>query len=992
MNDIKTIAKIESDIAHINKMIEWSHAFLKDESKRKTRAQLVETRRKLNRIKNALKVNPAASIFGESQVGKSYLVDCLLSDNKGALKVYDGNGTEYDFIHQINPEGEGKESTAIVTRFTTRDFADMDKNFPIEVSLLSAKDLLLVIIDSYFNELKQQSFCTVEELQEKIEELKSEYASAPTIANNALTEDDLYDIREYFEGGNNFNTGYNEAIAIVKSGFFEELGILIAKIPWTDWATVFSILWKDNPLFTEIFSRILKALHSLHFEQKVYIKIEAVLRAKGTILDVERIRELFGENADEKDFLVKKMDVKTRKGVVNVNKSEFCAITSELVFRVKKELEEQKPFLKQLDLLDFPGARSRNVYKIEDTSQDESLNLEDAVNKTDLVLRGKIAYLFNYYSSNYFISNLLFCHHDKQSEVKTLSELLSKWVYTTIGDTVEERTKFINDAKISPLFIVGTKFNMDMRRTSNDENAQSDIERNKSYNERWNRRFSSTLSSVIQNTNDTHWFNQWTNDTKYFNNIYLLRSFDFSDRDGIFKGYNKEIKEVDKNNNQIERIAKVINLNEKGEKIGEQEYGVGYEIFLKELKDSFVKYNFIEQHFRDPAKSWDEVASLGKDGSAWIISNLTRASQGTLFSRNESFKRQLVNHEEALKNIMQKYFHDDNSDILIQKAKEKAGKIEFQLDNLFSADRFFFSQFISQMLISESAVHDLLLETIYSMEMIEDTDTGAYFAIRDKAGIDPSIGKDENIERIRKAYNFQTTQDVLNYCESLSISIDELIKPKVTRNFASIISEVVVNNWFDSYLSVEHYTEFIQRGFLQESLEDLLANMKVLFKYELNIEEMISNTLRKYVLNPSSLDMMVEMLADISSEMINRFVNDMGYSYYSEDRWNNIVASNKKNQLGLELDMNLLNSEKSSDSKTIENVFKVLDNLDEVLNQTPLDPDKKKYIPNYNSFLRWTTLMKISFIAACKIPVYDRFANEELRKIINSYNETEVNV
>ena len=495
MDSSKTINKIDRNVLHINKMIEWSNVFLKDESKRKTRSQLVDSRRKLNRIKSALLVNPAASIFGESQVGKSYLVGSLLADDKGSLKVYDGDGIEYDFINEINPVGGGQESTAVVTRFTTRSLEGLDKAFPVEASLLSAKDLLLVIIDSYFNDLRQQDFCTTEELEDKIKDLKFDYASAQIIENNAITEDDLYEVKEYLENSNNFNAGYTEAEKIAKSGFFEELGLFINRIPWTDWVNVFSILWSENQMFTMIFERILKSLHSLHFERKVFIKIEATLRVTGTVLDVERIRELFGEEeTDSKEYLIKEMVVKTSKGVVTIGKSEFCAITSELVFRVKKELEKNKEFLQKLDLLDFPGARSRERY----TVSDDANFFAEFNMKAKLVLRSKVAYLFNLYASNYYISNMLFCHHDKQSEVKTLSDLLTKWVYTAIGKTTEERSLFMQDAKVAPLFIVGTKFNIDMEKTSNDDTAKDMQERMNLYNGRWNRRFSTVLSDVLE--------------------------------------------------------------------------------------------------------------------------------------------------------------------------------------------------------------------------------------------------------------------------------------------------------------------------------------------------------------------------------------------------------------------------------------------------------------------------------------------------------------
>ena len=58
-----------------------------------------------------------AGVFGPSQSGKSYLISALASDANGAL-LADFCGEQVDFLKKINPEG-GKESTGLVTRFTT---------------------------------------------------------------------------------------------------------------------------------------------------------------------------------------------------------------------------------------------------------------------------------------------------------------------------------------------------------------------------------------------------------------------------------------------------------------------------------------------------------------------------------------------------------------------------------------------------------------------------------------------------------------------------------------------------------------------------------------------------------------------------------------------------------------------------------------------------------------------------------------------------------
>ncbi len=973
MENNNIIARIDNDLNHINQMIDWASKFLKKE-KGATRSKLIDKRRQLNKIKNALGVNPAASIYGESQVGKSYLVDTVLSDTKGALKFIYG-GKEYDFITDFNPQG-GAESTSIVSRFTANSNVDNNSEFPILAKMLSVKDALLVIIDSFFNDLTRQKFCGVDEFIQKANEVETEYKESSPNIQTYLSEDDLYDIRDYMLYGTFFDSGYNEAEAIAKSGFFEKVGLYIDRIPVENWNSIFDLLWGKQDFITSIFKKLKETLKELNFEQEVLIRVNAVLRDEGTILDVTRIVELFDKTTDDKS---KMMQVKLADGAIKtVSKSSFCALTSELVFEVKEELKKEKAFLNNMDFLDFPGARGRLKIEV-----DEARNRQ-----SDMALRGKIAYLFNNYYTNYMISNLLFCHHLFPSNINSaLSKLLSNWVNIVVGKNKEEREAYLRDSKISPLFLVATKFNLDMVKTINDDVKEAS-NRRQSQDERWKNRFEKNLTDVIggreynKNQSDNavvtsnSWFVDWTTSQQNFKNTYLLRSFDFSDRGGIFKGYNK-----------LDGDQRVINLDEKGNKTGEQEYGLGYETFLSELKSSFVDNEFVQNHFENPSLYWDEAASIGKDGSGLIIRNLTISAENTAITRRNSFQRQLDTVENYLKKILEDEYHNDSSDTRIKDAKNTAGKIELQLDILFGKDRFFFSQFISKMLISESKIHDLLLNAMHDMKMVEETDTSVYFAVKDKANIDVNLDREENVKRMIKAYHLKGEEELVEHLKSsLGTTIDDILKPKLTRNFSTIITEVVVNEWKEKYLfNNSRYEEFIERGLRGDLLNSLMKNMENLFNEILHVDVLISNKIRKYVLNMEKIDAMAEMLADISSEMINKFVNEMGYSYYSEHKLESIVKANNENNLELDMDISSIEEKSVYENQTIEKIFDVLNNIDEVLQENPIDKEKIKYLPNYSSFERWTKLMKLSFIAACHIPTYDRLANEELGKIIESY-------
>ena len=85
--------------------LSWSDAHLTDRSRRPdyvaARRELISNRVKLSRIQFASGFNPAAAMFGQSQVGKSYMVDALLSDPKHPLAIFDKHGVKYEFIENV---------------------------------------------------------------------------------------------------------------------------------------------------------------------------------------------------------------------------------------------------------------------------------------------------------------------------------------------------------------------------------------------------------------------------------------------------------------------------------------------------------------------------------------------------------------------------------------------------------------------------------------------------------------------------------------------------------------------------------------------------------------------------------------------------------------------------------------------------------------------------------------------------------------------------
>lgn len=983
---------IQAQLDANRKGLDWARAYLRKNQLSDTRKVLIRNRIELKRVKRANGVNAAAAVFGESQVGKSYMVDCLLTSAKSVLNVYDAGGKATGFLEYINPIGGGKESTSLISRFTINKVWRNDekfREFPIRVELLTPIDVVMVIVDTFFNDVKTQDLPKKEAIEAEIENLVRVYGSGSK-CQDVITEDEIFELKDYFTQ-NFLERGEAFRAALIETGYFETLASLIQNIDVSKWDDVFSYLWNNQSELTKVFALLMDCYKSLDFSQTVYIKTDAVLRTPGTILHVDRIYELFGlkecknDNGEIRTIVIAsepKMDVMTEGGkkVIGVNKSEFCAIAMEVAFSItdgeqasRDGILEEKPFLKTLDILDFPGARSRKMFDANSISPNEAC---------EMMLRGKVAYLFNKYSQQYLISNLLFCHHGEMSNVSTLASLLKGWINTTVGKTPAEReTSMENTDGIPPLFLIGTKFNIDLKKTPDDskgdEKSKKDV---RDY--RWTKRFGNLFNLLGQNEVN-NWMTNWV-PGKRFRNVYLLRSYEYSCQDGIFKGYQ-------------ERDAKTgdwkLVYDEEGNLQGEQGITDEYKAFIPALKESFLKNDFVTRHFPDAEYSWKRVIGYeeeGKwkpqDGSQYVIENLTRSSRKMIEARNLQFDRVLKDTFDSLIKVLYDFYHDDNSDLELKKQLTQAGSINLSLDALFGKDKYFFSDFISSLIIDEEELHDLVLEVINSLDVIDETDLSMLFAIRAKAQINPKDSYEENVERLKKSYNSGSIEDLEAQLSPFHITIDDIINPPKVLNFSLIIAEAIEKAWIETHLSLDRYNDFVDRGLNQVLLQSLFDNMRALFCDKVKMHDLMAKRIHPYVSGAvGTLDSMADMLADICSEMINKFINTVGTAYYDDDTWNDIEQTVRHNSFELTVRRNEateIDFEADGVRNALPGVFDSFDNIDKILNQVPVDMERLSYFSNYDEYRKWVENMKISFLATAGIPKYDVDMNNALRTVL----------
>ncbi|MDR1856436.1 MAG: putative virulence factor [Desulfovibrio sp.] len=419
-------------------------------------------------------------VFGPSQSGKSYLISALARDAKGTLMA-DFGETVLDFIKEINPEG-GKESTGLVTRFTTSP--PSREGLPVRLRLLSQFDVARILVNTYYADCKHKEEPNWDKLPSFFAPFQERAKGRPVDAN---IRDQMEDMREYMSR----NFAFNHTVQTLQTHYWNVATDLAPRLGLEDRLELLGVLWNRVPAFQALFVRLCGALEKLGNPAEAGCGIDAVAPRENSIIDVNLLANLEQEDTDP-------LTVEGAEGKrVDLPRAVVTALTAEITIHMKEKPDD---FFDHTDLLDFPGYRSR--MQMEDLEKE----LKDhAGTLATLFLRGKVAYLFERYSEEKELTSMLLCIGPGNQEVQDLTRVVDDWIRSTLGEKPEHRTA-------SPaLFFILTKMDTEFIEKAGAPNVES----------RWTIRLQSSLIDFFGKQHD--WVANWDGKNA-FNNVFLLRN------------------------------------------------------------------------------------------------------------------------------------------------------------------------------------------------------------------------------------------------------------------------------------------------------------------------------------------------------------------------------------------------------------------------------------------------------------------------------------
>ncbi|MER8629704.1 virulence factor SrfC family protein [Mesorhizobium opportunistum] len=744
-------------------------------------------------------------VFGPSQAGKSYLVSVLARNGSAPLMARFGDlGREVDFIREINPGGD-RESTGLVTRFSVREDPS-PPGAPVVLRMLSETDVAKVLGNSFFldGDAKKRAPLTSDTVLSTLERAKSR--AMPQTAPDGLAEEDVWDLQEYFEkqfaGLPNIET---------LGAYWEEAAFLGSRLSIADRGDLFSVLWGGLQKFTDLFVELVTALESLGFAKDAYCPVEALVPRESSIIDVETLRGLGKSGQDE--LLIRPMKGST----VSLPRPVIAALVAELRIAIS---EQPWPFFEHTDLLDFPGARSRQKVDLQAFIEGNPDALKE------LFVRGKVAYLFDRYVAEQELSSMLLCIKPSNQDVATLPDMIDDWIRTSHGESPLDRAR-----TETALFLVLTMFDMHFSEKAGEEGQ--------SLADRFSARLGASLTRFFGKAHK--WPFEWMPD-RPFNNSYWLRNPNFK-AESLIKykgGVETEI--------LPDKVAKVA-----------------------ALREAYLQVSEVQQHFREPAKAFDEALRLNDGGVSYLAENLAAICRPDI--KYSQIRGRVGDIAHDIRRVLAPYFIESDINKRIAERREVSDQILANLTEVWERDQF--GTAMKMLQISQNGISEHLHieygNRLKRQNAPEEGSEGRTDAAAKKRPAPPRPGAPPLPGSKKKV-------------AAAVVSSGESVSQKALPREA-YLARSAIRHWTDGLFALARNDNALQAiGLGQESASELVAELTSAARRS-GLEERIARDLAK--LSGSSVersDILLEKAGFLATSYINRFVSTLGFDAMPENK------------------------------------------------------------------------------------------------------------
>ncbi|NMP29267.1 virulence factor [Rahnella sp. SAP-1] len=340
--------------------------------------------------------------YGQSREGKSYLINALATDASGKVQARLG-GRTLDCAAEINLTPHANSLTQhLVTRFTHQPVSE-DKEFPLHISLLAEVDLGRLIANLFLQQTAELGKPLALDEAQVIEHVKNLHMLRQSGNVAGMTANEVVDFQQHMARHD------RRRHRVLATHFWPAAIELAPSLNIEERARLFSVLWNEQPAFTQAYRHYAEVLQHLSNAPELLAPV-ALLNA------VDR----------DSEWLVLPMQDGHSGKAVSLTLDEITLLGTELCVPLHTLTREFA--FETVDLLNIPG------YRVADPA--ENLPFDEQIHNS------KRSYLLEYYTEKQAINLLLVCTAARaRRDAKAIGNLLDYWVKQTQGENAQIRSR-----------------------------------------------------------------------------------------------------------------------------------------------------------------------------------------------------------------------------------------------------------------------------------------------------------------------------------------------------------------------------------------------------------------------------------------------------------------------------------------------------------------------------------------------------------------------
>jgi hypothetical protein len=384
----------------------------------------------LYRYNKALKRKAAIGVYGQSQSGKSFLIDSLL--NQGDQRTVINVGQKKIRFDELNPD-QGAEATAVTCRFT-KEPQNIGESY-IRGELHSVGELVRILFAAILE-------LDLHDQLEKIDEYSFEDEDIPS-GDSYLNQYQIFDLLDHIRFLINetirqpqIENALKRVYSIIENKYLNKLSFKTVEY-------LISFLWSGFSKFEQIVNELFE-LYAVFHNREEFLLHENLLKHA---LNTSTFRA--PKNEQPKFSIETSSEIKVNpEGIFYLSILQIAC--SELIFPVANN-----PYvIDEIDLLDFPGLRPLAEHNNLQKPNEIEDNYEEIINT---IKQGKLKATFYLYSKRVEIPSLLLVTAGGNQEAQSLPKLVNKWIQQNCSDIGED----IDSEKVNRyLFTAMTKTDM----------------------------------------------------------------------------------------------------------------------------------------------------------------------------------------------------------------------------------------------------------------------------------------------------------------------------------------------------------------------------------------------------------------------------------------------------------------------------------------------------------------------------------------------------